>query len=853
MDDYLAAFSSIVSDRVRYYELVKITIHTSSRKSYILIADRSIFFVTFDLGGVIKNSKIEYDNIKDIVLGEFGNKITLKLNKSPTPLKNESDLGVYEIIIETPDYTTLYDKIKIAIDTDYMIKHFNEPKNGSKVTLESNETILPFYKYKKVTFGGYYFFLKKSFKDTSFNTMYSRRYEDDRGVSMTVNIRDPFPIYCMEHDDPFDLYNYTRRFIDEVKIVQQPIPTSDSDEANTNEIDDRNLYEILRDEIYYKKMNLNEDVAKWSCYHVLLRTQDKFICYFILRRLFIPPLLDTCQDILVRFDLVITPNSMINICNYWNEFCLIVNSFTSNTSHFTWNKELIELRVNNLRFKNEMYKSLKIHFNIVPSYFNLVKGFVVSVLKLLPMQAIDQYIIYKLNDNIDVYTDEPLEYVYQIIHYVYGSDYSNQAIINKFKMRLADFIAFTMDELVIGNQLLLHIIVENLSVVDTGSRRKIESALIFLMHFRSLNFNEKYTDNLFNDIFDRYYQPHDEPQHPNEEVTQPTTDAPQKRKDIDWNSITFNYYATSRLLEEGFINVLFHSEKIEDNGYILFICTLIEKYNDYNLHKRIIRNMLKLPIPLEDVYLPIIPSLVHILKNTGNEKQIMLILSLLINFSYHNDKAKELMINNNIAIVLNNFVLLENECLLLTLKLILNLTKVNMHQIVFIQTGLLFNLIVALQKYCNGNRDHIELISYIAAIIGHLYNTHVNLQLNKWEYIVDVMLYVYSNYKGTVEQFNNILFCISKVINTRKLSLKVGKQLIRILLLNLSFVRDNNYIVNIFELLIKLANYVPNCLIMIENNVTQILEELDVKIDIIVQFSIKLSNKIRRKTIHCNI
>nr|PVC49955.1 hypothetical protein MACL_00002621 [Theileria orientalis] len=790
MDDYLAAFSSIVSDRVRYYELVKITIHTSSRKSYILIADRSIFFVTFDLGGVIKNSKIEYDNIKDIVLGEFGNKITLKLNKSPTPLKNDNDLGVYEILIETPDYTTLYDKIKIAIDTDYMIKHFNEPKNKSKVSIKSKETILPFYRYKKVTFGGYYFFLKKSFKDTSFNTMYSRRYEDDRGVSLTVNIKDPFPIYYMEHDDPFDLYNYTRRVIEEVKIVQQPIPTSDSNEASTNGIDDRKFYEILRDEIYYKKMNLNEDVAKWS---------------------FIPPLLDTCQDILVRFDLVITPNSMVNICNYWNEFCLIVNSFTSNTSHFTWNKELIELRVNNLRFKNEMYKNLKTHFNIVPSYFNLVKGFVVSILKLLPMQAIDQYIIYKLNDNIDVYTDEPLEYVYQIVHYLYGSDYSNQAIINKFKMRLADFIAFTMDELVIGNQLLLHIIVENLSIVETGARRKIESALIFLMHFRSLNFNEKYTDGLFNDVFDRYYRPRDEPQHPNEDITQFARDAPRKRKDIDWNSITFNYYATSRLLEEGFINVLFHSEKIE----------------------------------------------------YSNEKLIMLILSLFINFSYHNDKAKELMVNNNIAIVLNNFVLLEvlrdliyfsqNECLLLTLKLILNLTKVKMHQIVFIQTGLLFNLIVALQKYCNGNRDHIELISYIAAIIGHLYNTNVNLQLNKWEYIVDVMLYVYANYKGTVEQFNNILFCISKVINNRNMSLKVGRHLIRILLLNLSFVRDNNYIVNIFELLIKLANYVPNCLIMIENNVTKILEELDVKVDIIVQFSIKLSSKIRRKTIHCSI
>eukprot|EP00375_Theileria_parva_P000270 XP_762939.1 hypothetical protein [Theileria parva strain Muguga] len=102
--------TNLVEDNVRYFELVKITIHTSVRKSYIIIGDKCIYFTTCDLASVIKNGKINYSSISDITINDHGTEITIKLNQN---LLNgeirgnsaDSEIGVYEITVETPDYT----------------------------------------------------------------------------------------------------------------------------------------------------------------------------------------------------------------------------------------------------------------------------------------------------------------------------------------------------------------------------------------------------------------------------------------------------------------------------------------------------------------------------------------------------------------------------------------------------------------------------------------------------------------------------------------------------------------------------------------------------------------------------
>jgi len=48
-----------------------------------------------------------------------------------------------------------------------------------------------------------------------------------------------------------------------------------------------------------KRMNLVEDYASWKCWEIELRSLQNYFSFVLLRRKFIPPLMDTFQDILV--------------------------------------------------------------------------------------------------------------------------------------------------------------------------------------------------------------------------------------------------------------------------------------------------------------------------------------------------------------------------------------------------------------------------------------------------------------------------------------------------------------------------------------------------------------------------
>lgn len=70
--------------------------------------------------------------------------------------------------------------------------------------------------------------------------------------------------------------------------------------------------EVLKDEFYNKRMNLNSDLAMWSCYHLLIKTDTSLVAFFVFRRLYMPPMLDNCQDILIRFDVSTTSTLFIH-------------------------------------------------------------------------------------------------------------------------------------------------------------------------------------------------------------------------------------------------------------------------------------------------------------------------------------------------------------------------------------------------------------------------------------------------------------------------------------------------------------------------------------------------------------
>lgn len=141
-------------------------------------------------------------------------------------------------------------------------------------------------------------------------------------------------------------------------------------------------------------------------------------------------------------------------------------------------KDLIQVRLDNLRFDHAMYEFLKFQCGMVPSYYNLIKGFVSSVLRLLPQDLVDPTLVAQLKDPDGVISDEPMDYIYTIKTLIFGigtvdESTERQELINKFNMRLADFIAICIDELLLDNQLSLTILTKYLNSMEEGKDKKV--------------------------------------------------------------------------------------------------------------------------------------------------------------------------------------------------------------------------------------------------------------------------------------------------------------------------------------------------------------------------------------------
>ena len=124
----------------------------------------------------------------------------------------------------------------------------------------------------KIKVAGYGYFIKKFFKPTHISVEHSGIND---GESYLVGV-----------------------IIKEVKLLEQINP----DIRTLAELFSENLipagtdYAYLRNNPYIKKYNLSNDIAKWEGWETLIITTQQVITVIILRRKFIPPLMDSGQD-----------------------------------------------------------------------------------------------------------------------------------------------------------------------------------------------------------------------------------------------------------------------------------------------------------------------------------------------------------------------------------------------------------------------------------------------------------------------------------------------------------------------------------------------------------------------------
>ena len=139
-------------------------------------------------------------------------------------------------------------------------------------------------------------------------------------------------------------------------------------------------YYYLRNNPYLKKMNLNNDIASWKGWEVLLVTSSEYISLIVMRRKFIPPMVDCGQDILF-------------ICSGGPKARSVViepadSVFSTATNNEVY-RDILSHKCEALIMNEETASFFQYQLNITPKRVCFAYQFILSVMKIISRASSD--------------------------------------------------------------------------------------------------------------------------------------------------------------------------------------------------------------------------------------------------------------------------------------------------------------------------------------------------------------------------------------------------------------------------------------------------------------------------------
>jgi hypothetical protein len=227
----------------------------------------------------------------------------------------------------------------------------------------------------------YCFFLPAEYEPQKQVGIYTNK--ENKNCKIMIQITDPMPLEIMRQlGDREELKFYAQIFLEGI-------------------MGETNYYWILSSKIYNKRNNLTFDSAEWSGWEILIREPKRESVIIILRRKYIPPMMDTFQDIaivlrgpfvnyseqsiilmlkkkiyiyILKFVLYNLDESM----KYINHAREMADSFFSTVSLLSTSKKhdspykcLIEGMINGLIFDEEAYFFFQYKYDIKPKQISL--------------------------------------------------------------------------------------------------------------------------------------------------------------------------------------------------------------------------------------------------------------------------------------------------------------------------------------------------------------------------------------------------------------------------------------------------------------------------------------------------
>lgn len=285
---------------------------------------------------------------------------------------------------------------------------------------------------------------------------------------------------------------------------------------------------------------------------------------------------------------------------------------------------------------------------------------------------------------------------------------------------------------------------------------------------------------------------------------------------LDSNKYYINDFFLFYLHQCGYVNKYYYYK--DDNNYKKIISYILKYGKNFEIKKKICKNLLIFSNDYKNKYIPLVNSMICFLSFNYYEKNFCLfILSTLINITNNNDELKNRLIELNIS-TLCNFLILLND-IDITNKIILlyiNLCKEQYMCEDFINKGLLIHFLDILFRYY-----YIDLYIKkqmcinILCIIGHIFNCkkYYIFILNYYNGLLQLAIYIYQT--TDFIQFDKLkLIFFFKQISQHSYIIKdkICKHIVPLVIKEIYLYINKDFIYSSLHLINTLTDYKNNCL-----------------------------------------
>ncbi|PFH38049.1 hypothetical protein BESB_003900 [Besnoitia besnoiti] len=877
----LAALSSLCGSSVRYADLVQMTYMERQKRVYLAVGAQALFLVRRDWSRIVTGGEVLYGTIKQVV-DDTSNEMDVVLFLDAEELQkkqNKAWQAGEPITIRTVDKPRLLQWLEVTWCADFMLRKGRIgvfPKFREKMTVDEEKTDL----YPAVMYDSYGFFLHHEFEDRagSAATLQTGTYLDGRGVEVSVAFEPPIHVLYLEQ--------LGRENVRHVAVTWKKALLESEFQT-----------QLLRSQPYIKRMNLTDDPASWSGWQLWVRTETHNIVCILLRRAYIPPLMDMAQDMSVIFRISYEDQKAYKVkdTDFLKEAEFAADSLSPLSQTHAWLRDVLQAKLDALIFQPEQYKWFALHLKMQPKWLAQGKVFLKSLLALLYKEGVlaDSELLDLVGKHVTP-VDDPMAVAYEMIRHGEGMDPVTDSKItgallaargskkqeatsradalalsdtasqkaeremneeeeeaalleadlepheiiayHRWGMRVAQYLAYCVEEGVLGYKFSLADLSEAIGIVDVAADKKLREVFAFLLHLRPKNMLLRWSPDSL-----KYAK---------------TT---LKKRDY-----TFNDRVFVPLVDCGFMAKLF--SKGEENAYLDLLRVLLLGTTSLTLKTVLCKQILKASADRRDAQssealYTVVPALVSVLSSKNNAVSgssvslFHLALSSLVNLSAGDVRVKEILLEANVynAVV---FVLnLKEETLLLpSIQLCLNLTKTGAHRQAFIASGA-FNLVldILMAQYSSLYFHKQKLLACVAGLLGQLANESKASQDMVENYpVLDCFLYMFHAQNTTLEFRSKVVFGLKQLAQGRwQVQQRIGKHCIQTLIKDLrECANHTDYTTTVLVLLQVLTDFKPNCFDMKAGSIQEAFQYLlgHTKVDSVYTRVATLQERINRQT-----